>query len=101
MKVSKLSNEEIARELQSLPRWQLHEGTLRCKLRFRDFADAFAFMSRAALVSERLNHHPEWHNAYNRLSITLSTHDVGGLSTQDFAWARAVSEYMPSSPQQT
>ena len=57
---------------------------------FRDFAEAFGFMAQIALVAERMNHHPEWFNVYNRVDITLTTHDADGLSESDVRLARAI-----------
>jgi 4a-hydroxytetrahydrobiopterin dehydratase len=57
---------------------------------FKDFAKAFAFMAEAALAAERLNHHPEWFNVWNRVDVTLSTHDAGGVTDKDIALARAM-----------
>lgn len=58
--------------------------------RFTDFAEAFGFMSRVALIAERMNHHPEWFNVYNQVRITLTTHDAGGVSARDIDLARAI-----------
>jgi 4a-hydroxytetrahydrobiopterin dehydratase len=62
---------------------------------FADFSAAWAFMSRVALLAEKHDHHPEWSNVYNRVSITLSTHDAGGLSARDLALARAIDTLLP------
>jgi 4a-hydroxytetrahydrobiopterin dehydratase len=79
----------IRERLASLPDWQLQEGgkAIRRGFRFQDFAQAFGFMSRMAIVSEKMDHHPEWFNVYNRVDVTLTTHDAGGLSQRDFDWA--------------
>ena len=58
--------------------------------KFRSFSEAWAFMSRVALLAEKANHHPEWSNVYNKVDIRLTTHDAGGLSTRDFALARTI-----------
>ena len=60
------------------------------RFRFHDFAEAFAFMTRVALVAERMNHHPEWVNVYDRVEITLSTHDAGGVNQNDIRLAQAI-----------
>lgn len=78
---------------QTLPAWR-HDphsrgGVLQRRFVFADFRDAFAFMARVALEAERLDHHPEWSNVWNRVDITLTTHDLGGLSSRDLALARA------------
>ena len=67
--------------------WHIEDGKLHREFRFADFTEAFAFMTRAALVAERMNHHPEWFNVYNRVRIDLTTHDAGGLNTLDFELA--------------
>lgn len=80
-----------AERLQRLPEWQLSADGLSISRTFvfGDFAQAFAFMTRMAEVSEQLNHHPEWRNVYNRVDVTLTTHDAGGLTEKDVAWAEA------------
>jgi 4a-hydroxytetrahydrobiopterin dehydratase len=59
-------------------------------LKFADFSEAFAFMTRVALLAEKADHHPEWSNVWNRVDILLTTHDAGGLSTRDIAMAQAI-----------
>lgn len=73
-----------------LPTWTQQGQTLQRTLMFRDFVEAFGFMSRVALLAEQRNHHPDWCNVYNRVSITLTTHDLGGLSDLDVDLARAI-----------
>jgi 4a-hydroxytetrahydrobiopterin dehydratase len=62
---------------------------------FADFTEAFAFMTRAAMWAEKWNHHPEWTNVWNRVTVTLTTHDVGGLSAQDVKLARKMDQLTP------
>lgn len=81
---------EIEAALASLPDWSLDAGRLYRRLDFADFVGAFGFMSRAALLAERADHHPEWTNVYNRVEIWLSTHDAGGLTKRDVDLARAL-----------
>ena len=78
--------------LATLPQWTLlgERDALFRSFRFGDFGAAFSFMTHIALVAERMNHHPEWFNVYNRVDITLTTHDVGGLSDNDVRLARAI-----------
>jgi 4a-hydroxytetrahydrobiopterin dehydratase len=85
-----LSADELGAALRELPGWEEREGKLHRELAFRDFAEAFAFMTRVALVAERLDHHPDWTNVWNRVSIALWSHDAGGITTRDVALARAI-----------
>lgn len=75
-----------------LPRWQLVEGrdAICRSFRFADFSEAWGFMCRVALLAEAQGHHPEWFNVWNRVDITLSTHDAGGLSARDVTLAAAI-----------
>jgi 4a-hydroxytetrahydrobiopterin dehydratase len=78
--------------LAELPLWRAAPGreAITRSFRFRDFRDAFAFMTRAALEAERLDHHPEWSNVYNRVEVVLATHDVSGVTGFDLELARAM-----------
>lgn len=78
--------------LANLPDWQLAEGrdAIQKTFVFDDFNQAFGFMARAALVAEKLDHHPDWSNVYKTVDVTLSTHDAGGLTERDIALAEAM-----------
>jgi len=78
--------------LAKLPDWRLAEGrdAIQKTFVFNDFNQAFGFMARAALVAEKLDHHPEWSNVYKTVAVTLSTHDAGGLTERDIALAEAM-----------
>ena len=80
----------------TLPHWTIHEQSISRELVFNDFNEAFGFMSRVALLAEGRNHHPNWSNVYNRVSITLSTHDLGGLSDLDVELAAAIDQLLPA-----
>lgn len=92
MSVLKLPDEELRRALEDLPHWHRLNGreAIHRSLRFTSFGEAFAFMSRVALEAEKRDHHPEWLNVYNRVEITLATHDAGGVSERDLALARFI-----------
>lgn len=87
-----LSAESRARLSESLPLWRMVEGrdAIERRFRFRDFAEAWAFMGRVAALAEERDHHPEWSNTYNKVSIVLTTHDAGGLTDRDTGLARAI-----------
>ncbi|MQW86648.1 4a-hydroxytetrahydrobiopterin dehydratase [Sinorhizobium saheli] len=89
MRPEKLDAAAIAEHLHKMEGWVLDEhGTSIWKaFRFKNFAEAFAFMTQCALEAEKLNHHPEWFNVYNRVDVTLSTHDASGLTELDFKLA--------------
>jgi 4a-hydroxytetrahydrobiopterin dehydratase len=91
---AKLSDEQIRQRLQEVPGWELAGDRLRRELAFADFSTAFGFMTRLALVAEKLDHHPNWSNVYNRVSLELSTHDAGGLTALDFELAAAASRIL-------
>jgi len=90
MAIEKLSAEEIERRLGELEGWTVADGKLHRDLQFANFVDAFGFIARVALHAEAMNHHPEWFNVYNRVSIDLSTHDAGGISRHDFELAEKI-----------
>jgi 4a-hydroxytetrahydrobiopterin dehydratase len=86
----KLADAAIADALRALPGWRKVEGrsAINRTFTFTDFNQAFGFMARVALVAEKMNHHPEWSNVYKTVSVTLTTHDAGGVSERDLALAR-------------
>lgn len=92
MAIAKLTEAERAAALATLPDWTLREDGLAMsrELKFADFSEAFGFMTRVALCAEKADHHPEWFNVYNRVAITLTTHDAGGLSERDVKMAKAI-----------
>ena len=92
----RLSDDEIRTELSKLSDWTLREGKLHREFKFKDFVEAFGFMTKLALVAESLNHHPEWENVYNRVTISLQTHDVSGISILDFEFAQAADRHFGS-----
>ena len=96
MPIPRLSDTERDTALASLPDWQLREDGLAISRRFmfKDFSEAFAFMTRVALLAEKADHHPEWANVWNRVDVTLTTHDAGGLSQRDAKMARAIGELL-------
>lgn len=68
--------------------WSLHTNKLHREFVFNDFVTAFGFMTQAALIAERINHHPEWSNTYKKIIVNLTTHEAGGISEKDFVLAR-------------
>lgn len=92
MSVPRLTDSERETALAALPDWTLRQDGLAIMRRFTftDFSEAFAFMTRVALQAEKADHHPEWSNVWNRVDITLTTHDAGGLSQRDVAMAGAI-----------
>ncbi len=85
-----LSESEIAERLPGVPEWRLENARLFRSFHFTNFSEAFAFMTRVALLAERLDHHPEWSNVWSRVDIALTTHDAGGISERDFDLARQI-----------
>ena len=90
MAVTRLTDAEVAALLGKCPGWTLRGDGLAIEraFKFADFNQAFGFMTRVALYADKADHHPEWFNVYNRVNITLTTHDAGGLSERDAAMAR-------------
>jgi 4a-hydroxytetrahydrobiopterin dehydratase len=87
MAVTKLSETEIAAELAKLKGWSAEKGILHRVFEFKDFSAAFGFMTRAALAAEKMDHHPDWSNSWNKVTVDLSTHSAGGLTKNDFELA--------------
>ena len=87
MAVKKLADAEIQQKLAQVDGWTVQDGKLHKEFQFDTFVTAFGFMTQLALIAESMNHHPEWFNVYNRVTIDLMTHDAGGISELDFEWA--------------
>jgi 4a-hydroxytetrahydrobiopterin dehydratase len=88
--IAKLDDAAITAALADVPGWARNGDGIERTYKFTDFVQAFAFMTRVALLAEKADHHPEWSNVYNRVEIRLTTHDAGGLSSRDFALAKAI-----------
>lgn len=88
--MQKFTKEEAAKKMHELRDWRLEGHAIARDFRFADFKDAWAFMSAVAQEADRVDHHPEWSNVYNRVSIRLTTHDAGGLTQRDFDLARFI-----------
>ena len=85
-----LHADEISQLSQQVPDWEMREGKLCRDFRFADFVEAFSFMTKIALLAEKMAHHPEWSNVYNQVSIALTTHDADGVSKLDVELARQI-----------
>lgn len=88
----RLDPAEITAALADLPGWQLVDGKLARRFALADFVEAMDFMARAAVWAQRMNHHPDWSNAYNVVRVELQTHDVGGITSADVALARKMTD---------
>jgi 4a-hydroxytetrahydrobiopterin dehydratase len=91
----KLTPDEVTKGMAALQGWTLADNGLSIakSFRFKDFSQAWAFMNRSALLAEKMNHHPEWFNVYNRVDVTLNTHDAKGLTELDFRMASAMDRF--------
>jgi 4a-hydroxytetrahydrobiopterin dehydratase len=86
----KLPEKEIQQEVARLDGWKVVNGKINKSFEFDDFVQAFGFMTRVAMEAEKINHHPEWFNVYNRVRIDLVTHDVSGISNYDIKLAKTI-----------
>ena len=84
----KLSSESIEHELKNLKGWTVVNNKIHREFQFDDFNQAFEFMTRAAMHIEKMNHHPEWFNVYNKITVDLTTHDAGGITQNDINLAK-------------
>ena len=96
MPIPRLTETETAALIAETPAWALREDgkALIRTFKFKDFNAAFGFMARVALYADKHDHHPEWFNVYNRVEMTLTTHDADGLSARDAAMVRAIEGYL-------
>ncbi|MDY8136396.1 4a-hydroxytetrahydrobiopterin dehydratase [Aquimarina sp. 2201CG5-10] len=88
--MKKLSESEIQTRLKEIDGWEYKDNAIHTTFEFPDFKDAFSLMTRIAFEAEAQNHHPDWSNVYNKLYISLSTHDAGGVSEYDFKLAKTI-----------
>ncbi len=86
----RLSDEQIRTGLAELPGWSVVNSKLHKDFIFDDFVEAFGFMCKAAIYIEKMNHHPEWFNVYNKISVDLTTHDAGGITQNDITLAKTL-----------
>jgi 4a-hydroxytetrahydrobiopterin dehydratase len=94
-KYKKLSRNELDETVRTLSGWELKDGKLQKSLKFSNFIEAFGFMTRIALEAEKINHHPEWLNVYNTVTVKLSTHDAGGITDYDIKLANIIDRTKP------
>ena len=90
----RLSQMDIEEELKSLPGWSVVNGKLHREIQFDSFSQAFGFMTRAAMEIEKMNHHPEWFNVYNKITVDLMTHDAGGITENDINLAKTLNSLL-------
>lgn len=92
MAIAQLNEDERTAAMADLPQWSLARDGLAMERKFQlaNFVEAFGFMTRVAILAEKADHHPEWFNVYNKVEITLTTHDAGGLSQRDVALAKQI-----------
>jgi 4a-hydroxytetrahydrobiopterin dehydratase len=88
--MSKLTEQDIEKRLLHFPDWEYFENAIHAEFEFESFKDCFSAMSRIAFECEALNHHPNWSNVYNVLSISISTHSANGVTDKDFKLAEAI-----------
>jgi 4a-hydroxytetrahydrobiopterin dehydratase len=89
----KLDASDLKSALARLPSWTLAQGKLHREYKFADFVHAFGFMATSAIAIEKMNHHPEWFNVYNKVVVDLSTHDAGGISAKDVKLAKLLDTF--------
>jgi 4a-hydroxytetrahydrobiopterin dehydratase len=89
---AKLTEQQIAGDLRKLDGWSVVDGNLHRVFEFKDFSQAFGFMTRVALAAEKMDHHPDWSNSWNKVTVDLCTHSAGGLTKNDFDLAAKIQQ---------
>ncbi len=89
----KLTKDELDSAVEGLPGWSVVNGKLHREYKFSDFTHAFGFMATAATAIEKMNHHPEWFNVYNKVTVDLTTHDSGGITQRDVKLAKLLETF--------
>ncbi len=92
--MTRLSESDIDEELKKLSGWNVKDDKLHKEFQFDNFNQAFGFMTRAAMEIEKMNHHPEWFNVYNRITVDLTTHEAGGITNNDVNLARILNSLL-------
>jgi len=94
--IRKLDPQTLTKELENLDGWSMVKDreAIEKSFKFKNFSQAFGFMTRIALLAEKMDHHPEWFNVYNRVDIVLTTHDADGISERDIKMAKAIEGYL-------
>ena len=95
IRYKKLSGSELDEIIKNLRGWELKDGKLQKSFKFSNFVEAFGFMTKIALEAEKINHHPEWSNVYNNVSVKLSTHDTDGITDYDIKLAKIIDNTNP------
>jgi 4a-hydroxytetrahydrobiopterin dehydratase len=90
MATAKLTEQQVETDLQKLEGWSIVDGNLHRVFEFDDFAHAFGFMTRVAFAAEKMDHHPDWSNSWNKVTVDLCTHSAGGLTRNDFDLAEKI-----------
>ena len=94
--VSLIEKNQLDSFIEKNPSWIIDNKTIKKEFKFENFIEAFGFMSKVALLSEKLDHHPDWQNIYNKVKINLTTHDKGGITTNDIKLAEAIDKLINS-----
>lgn len=92
MSIEKMTPQQIEAGLQGLSGWNVKDDKLHRELKFKNFVQAWGFMTQVAILAEQMDHHPEWRNVYSQVTIDLTTHEAGGISQRDFELARKIDE---------
>ena len=94
--VSLIEKNQLKYFLEKNPSWVIDNKTIKKEFKFKNFIEAFGFMSKVALLSEKMDHHPNWQNIYNKVIINLTTHDMSGITSNDITLAEAIDKLMDS-----
>ncbi|MEM7344441.1 MAG: 4a-hydroxytetrahydrobiopterin dehydratase [Chloroflexota bacterium] len=95
MPIEKMTPPQIDDALRSTPNWKIKDEKLHRELKFKNFIQAFGFMTQVAILAEQMDHHPEWFNVYSRIIIDLTTHEADGISQRDFELAQKIDALLP------
>ena len=96
MSIQKMTSAQIEAELKNLQGWELKNDKLHRELKFKNFVQAWGFMTQVAILAQEMDHHPEWFNVYSRVTIDLTTHEAKGISSRDFELAQKIDKVVAS-----